>query len=60
MKFYIKIDANTACKAIVKEQFESRGIDFELQNSSEITIKRQISEEQLTLLEQQLSTQQNS
>ncbi len=55
MKFYIKIDTNTACKAIVKEQFEARGIDFELLNSTEVTIKRQINDDQLSILEQQLS-----
>ncbi len=55
MKFYIKIDTNTACKAIVKEQFEARGIDFDLVNSNEVTIKRQINEEQFSILEEQLS-----
>lgn len=55
MKFYIKIDTNTACQTIVREQFEARGIDFELVNSSEVTIKRQIAEEQLAQLEQELS-----
>ena len=55
MKFYVKIDTNTACKTIVKEQFETRGIDFEMLNSSEVTIKRQLNDEQLSVLEADLS-----
>ena len=55
MKFYIKIDTNTACKTIVREQFEARGIDFEMLNSSEVTIKRQLNDEQLSVLEADLS-----
>jgi AraC-like DNA-binding protein len=55
MKYYIKFDGIAACKVIVKEHLDKRGIKYDLLSLGEITFNNKLDENELDKLKTDLS-----
>lgn len=56
MKISIKFDMNTACRAILKEQFDKAGVNYEILNIGEVDVKEAIDETKMQELRSNLNT----